>query len=155
MASGRRNITDEVIHARDLYVHNGVTAFIDLAAETGLDVRTLKRYAVKENWEAMREDAITTPISIASRLMKIIVRLMDEVDQKIKEGEGISDFTLARLDKISKMAKQLDGRYDEKGLIILANKKLISYANKTNRKALLKELNAVMPDFYRSINAED
>src|SRR5688572_9965757 len=103
MASGRRNITDEIIHARDLYVHQGVTAFIDLAAETGLDVRTIRRYADKENWESMRTDTITTPVSIAARLMKIVVKLMDEVDAKMKEGEIISDFTLDRIERIGKM----------------------------------------------------
>jgi hypothetical protein len=150
----RRDLTDEIIYARELYIMQGVTTLTELAKRTGVRRQTLSRYAKMERWAEQRAEQITTSVGIAHRLKSVAALLMDEVEKNLKEGKLVNDLTLKRIEKIASMTAKFDQRYDEKGAIILANKKLIAFAQKTKRMDLLKLLNEAAPEFYRSLDDE-
>lgn len=148
------NVTDQLIRARELYVQHGITSYALIAKETGLSDKTVSKYARAEQWEKLREKVLTTPVAIAQRLQAIVVKLMDEVDAKQESGQIPNDLTLKRLDRIIKMLTDLDKNYDDKGMMIYSMKRFISYLNRNNKGALIKGLNEILPDFYRSLSEE-
>lgn len=148
-----RSLTEERIKARELAVFHGLP-LTDIASETGVHIETIRSWAKKDDWTSEREEIITTPVEIGERLKKLIVRLMDEIDEKLDSGEGISDLTLQRLDRYTKSLTRLDRNYDDKGAIILAMRKLIRFLSSTKNKEGIKLLNSILPDFYRSLREE-
>ena len=148
-----RSLTEERIKARELYVFHG-WPLTEIASEIGVHIDTIRLWSKKDDWASEREEIITTPVEIGERLKKLIVRLMDEIDEKLDADEGVSDLTLQRLDRYTKSLTRLDRNYDDKGAIILAMRKLIRYLSSTKNKEGIKLLNSILPDFYRSLREE-
>ncbi|MBS1902443.1 MAG: hypothetical protein JSS75_01910 [Bacteroidetes bacterium] len=148
-----RSLRDERILARELYVHDGFTP-LQIASRLGVHPDTVRSWCKQNHWEADREETIVTGIEIAVRIKKLIVRLLDGIDENLDHGDGVSELTLKRLDHYTKSLLRLDGSYDEKGSMMLAMRKFVRFLSKTGNVEAIRVLNTALPPFYRSLSEQ-
>jgi transposase len=149
----KRVLTDERIRARELFVYYGYTVK-EIAFELSVHEDSVYAWLKKDGWETERKEILTTPVEIAIRLKKILLHLMEEIDQKQVNKEPIRDSVIFRLEKYTKTLVNLDKNYDEKGAILLAMRRFTAFLMERKEKEALKVLNAVFPDFFRSLRDE-
>lgn len=148
-----RVLLDERIRARDLFIYDGFS-LIEIASKLNVHIDTVRTWSKKENWPSQREEVLATPQEIGRRLKRQVIRLLDEIDDKHKNNEGVSQHTLRRLDQYTKSLLKLDGNYDEKGAILLAMKKFLSFLTKEGNTEAIKVLDQTLPAFYQSLRNE-
>ncbi len=150
---GKRILIDERLLAHDMFVNDGLTA-TQIAKNLQVSEETVRNWIKKGEWIADREAVLVTPVAIGIRMKKIILQLMDEIDKKLDAGLPVSDKLILKLDRTTASLTRLDGRYDDKGLIVLAMKRLTNYAIAQNDMEALNVLNRILPGFYRTIQQE-
>lgn len=145
----RRSLVDPKIKARRLFVEDGVTSPQEIAELVGCTRQTVAKWIKADGWASQRGDALVSAPELAKRMIRVLTELVTEIEQKQKDGHGVSPDLAKRMLIYSRAVRNLSEEYDERGVMIAFSKKLVNYLSSLpHERELLKGLQRVMPGFF-------
>lgn len=147
-----RNLTNERILARQQYVDLGITSIKELADVVGVEERTIARWIKQDNWESQRENVLSTPLELESKLRKVLSQLVGEIADMQSDGVQPSPEQIKRAYQYTSMLRNLNDRYDERGMALIFTKKFIEFcANDPDGRKALPTLKKVLHSFLAKL----
>jgi hypothetical protein len=147
-----RNLIDERIKARKLYVEDGITNFTELAALVDVDRGTVAQWASKEKWKSQRTSQVTSIDNITNRMLGVLEKYLVQIEEMQANGEPLSPKTVGQLKNMAESIAKLKKDFDERGGVIAMWKKLIAYiVTLKGERELLKGLQRIAAGFFAYI----
>jgi hypothetical protein len=147
-----RDLTDQKMRAHEYFVEFGITDLVHLAKLTDVTRQTLTKWRDEGEWLKQREEVLITPNQIGAKIKRILSAYVSDIEQSQKNGEPVDPGQIDRVLEYSKAIRQIDEQYDEAGTMIEWSKKFIAHCAKLQSETeLLKALQRVLPDFYKTL----
>lgn len=144
-----RKLTDERIRAKQLYCEEGITSYVKLADRVGVSRETISAWAKEENWEKQRAQTLTTGANIARKIVKVLSKLVTQVEEVQDSGKTPMPEEIDRMLKYAETIRQLNEQYDRQGATVIAMNDFVDFVSmQPNEQELLKSLQRMLPKFF-------
>ena len=150
----KRNLTDERQQARDLYVTSKLSLPV-VAQRIGVHVNTIREWAKQDDWRRKRRSVLITGQSIVDTLKLALENLNEEALEIVLKGQLLSDLTLSRIAEYSKVIREIDGKYDEKGTTVKVMTSFTNFLRENNESETIGHVSRCLENFYKTINAKN